>query len=180
MRLITLVALLLAAAALAPAATANAPIRQTVTFTDVTFPDTYLSDACGTDVVNTASGTIDITVFLDRSGTPVREIDLVRGTITFRAPATGKSVTQQMIGISHATYPNGVAPGSPAPTSLIGLNVGSFTGVAPPGAGRLQVDARVVAVGPDGVPFTSFGTEDIVSAHGTFARATADICSALT
>ena len=180
MRARILVALLLVTGALAPAAGANAPIRQSFTITDLTFPDAYLSDACGTGVMNTVNATLDITVFVDRTGTPVREIDRVHGTITFAAPASGKSVSQTMTGISHATYPEGVAPGSPAPTSLIGVNVGSLTGVTPPGAGRLVVDAVVVAVGPDGVPFTAFGTEDIVSMQGNFARATAEICRALT
>ena len=180
MRVRLLIALLLSAAVLAPGAGANAPIRQSVTITDFTFPDAYLSNACGTPVVNTVNATLEIIVFLDRTGTPVREIDTIDGTITFAAPASGKSDSQTIAGISHATYPQGVAPGSPAPTSLIGVNVGSLTGVTPPGTGRLVVNAVVVAVGPDGVPFTGFDTDDIVSRQGNFSRATAEICRALT
>jgi hypothetical protein len=178
MRVRFLIALLLSAVVLAPEAGANAPIRQSVTITDFTFPDAYLTNACGFSVVNTVNAKLEIIVFLDRTGTPVREIDSVHGTIAFAAH--GKSVSQPMTGISHATYPQGVAPGSPAPTSLVGVNVGSLTGLTPPGAGRLVIDAEVVAVGPDGVPFTAFDTSDIVSRQGNFERATAEICRALT
>lgn len=177
MRVRFLIALLVATAIVAPEAGANAPIRQTIPIPNVSFPDAYLSEACGTAVTNTVKAKLEIVVFLDRSGTPVREIDAIHGTITFAAG--GKYVTQTIAGISHATYPKGVEPGSPAPTSLIGVNVGSLTGVSPPGTGRLVVDAHVVAVGTDGVPFTTFDTDDIVSRQGNFARATAEICAAL-
>jgi hypothetical protein len=111
----------------------------------------------------------------------VAEVDTVtRGTITFSAPATNKSVSSVMTGVSHATYPEGIAIGAPVPTTITGANAANLTGVAPPGEGRIVADAVVVAVDPNGVPFTAFGTEDIVSMNGTFAKTTQHVCDALT
>jgi hypothetical protein len=173
--------LVLGALVFGSAAMANAPIRQSFMLNDATFPDAYLSDACGTTVLDTVSVTINVTVFFDTSGTAVAEVDTVtRGTITFSAPATDKSVSSVMTGVSHATYPEGIAVGAPAPTTITGANAASLTGVAPPGEGRIVADAVVVAVDPSGVPFTAFGTDDIVSMNGTFAKTTDKVCDALT
>jgi hypothetical protein len=176
-----LVLLLLVAAVVVPAAGANAPIRQTFTLSDVTFPDAYLSDACGTTVLDTVSVTITVAVFVDTNGTAVAEVDTVtRGTITYSAPATDNSVSSVMNGVSHATYPEGIAVGASAPTTITGVNTASLTGVAPPGDGRVVANAVVVALDPSGVPFTAFGTDDIVSMNGTFGKTTDEICDALT
>ena len=181
MRSRVLVASLLAMVVFASAAAANAPIRQSFTFEDFTFTDSYLSDACGTEIQNTASGTFDIKLFVDTSDTPVAEVDTVtRGSITYANPATGASVTSVMTAMSHAVYPDGIFVGARAPTTITGTNAASFTGVAPPGSGRIVVDAEIVFVDPSGVPFTAFGTDDIVSASGNFARTTAELCDALT
>lgn len=127
------------------------------------------------------SVTIDVILFVGANGSAVAEVDTVtRGAITYGAPATGKSVSSVMSGVSHATYPEGIAIGKPAPTTISGVNAASLTGVAPPGSGSLVVDAEIVFVDPSGVPFTFFDTSDIVAMHGNFARTTDAICAALT
>ena len=165
----------------APAAAADAPVRQGFTFSDFTFPDTYLSTACGTEIVSTVGGVFSVTLFVDRSGAFVAEVDTVtRGTITWTNPANDASVSAVMTGVSHAVYPDGVAVGNRARVTITGTNAGSLTGVAPPGDGKLVSDSVIVEVDSDGVPFTSFDTGDIVASSGNFDQATADLCDALT
>lgn len=171
----------LAVALFAPAAAADAPIRQSFTFSDFTFPDAYLSDACGTEILSTVGGVFDITLFSDRSGAFVAEIDTVtRGAVTWTNPASGESVSSVMTGVSHAVYPDGVAVGNRALVTITGTNAGSLTGVAPPGDGRIVAAALIVDVDPDGVPITFFDTGDILASNGNFDRATDDLCDALT
>jgi hypothetical protein len=176
-----LVASLLATVVFAPAAGADAPLRQSFTFSDLEFSDAYLSDACGMEIVSTVGGVFSVTLFVDRSAAFVAEVDTVtRGTITWTNPANSASVSSVMTGVSHAVYPDGVAVGNVARVTITGTNAGSLTGVAPPGAGRIVVDAVIVAVDADGVPITAFDTGDIVASSGNFDRATADLCDALT
>ena len=146
--------------------------------TDATFPDAYLSEACGTDVLDTVNGTL--TVMLFSAGGTAREVDTLHGTITYTAPATGNSVTLTEASSSHALYPEGIAVGNPAVVKVTGLNGGSITGVAPPGGGSIVADATIIAIDPSGIPLTFFPPEGISSMSGNFAHATAEICAALT
>jgi hypothetical protein len=59
-----LAAFVAAAVVVAMPAQAHAPIRVTLTFEDVTFTDPYLTDACGTTVLNTVNMTLTATVDL--------------------------------------------------------------------------------------------------------------------
>jgi hypothetical protein len=179
MRLATIAALVAAITAfVGTAAKAAPPQRFTLELTDVTFPDAYLSDACGTEVLDTVNGTL--TAMLFSAGGTVREVDTLHGTITYAAPATGNSITLTEASSSHAVYPEGIAVGSPAVVRISGQNGGSITGVAPPGSGTIVANATIVAVDPSGIPLTAFGPQDIVSLNGNFAQATAEICAALT
>jgi hypothetical protein len=176
-----LLASLLAVILFAPAAAANAPIRQHFTFSDFTFPDSYLSDACGTEILSTIGGTFDVRLFVDTSDTPVAEVDTVtRGSITWTNPANNASVSSIIAATSHAVYPDGIVVGASAPTRITGTNAASLTGVAPPGNGSIVVDAEIVFVDPDGVPITAFETGDIVAMNGNFEKTTAELCDALT
>jgi hypothetical protein len=169
----------LIAATVIPIAGAGAPIREEVVFTDVTFDDFYLSDACGTTVLDTASVTISVTFFPAAQGAPAHEVDTLSGTITYSSPDTGNSVTQDMRGTSHAVYPEGTDPGDPALQTITGLNTASLTGTAPPGSGQLVANGTILFLDDLGVPVTTFATSDIVSMRGNYAATTASICAAL-
>ena len=171
----------LIAAIVIPTAGASAPIQEEIVFTDVTYPDFYLSDACGTTVLDTVSVSLSVTFFPAAHGSPAHEVDtLTNGTITYSSPDTGNSVTRPMSGTSHAVYPEGIEPGSPALMTMTGVNTSSFTGTAPPGSGQLVANGTILFLDDVGVPVTFFETSDIVSMRGTYDATTAGICAALT
>ncbi len=174
----TLVALI--AAIVIPTAGANAPIREEVVFSDVTFDDFYLSNACGTTVLDTATVSVSVTFFPAAHGSPAHEVDTLNGSITYSSPDTGNSLTRPMNGTSQAVYPEGIEPGSPAHFTITGVNTSSFTGTAPPGSGQLVADGTILFLDDLGVPVTTFETSGIVSMSGTYAATTAAICAALT
>jgi hypothetical protein len=169
------------AAVAIPTATAGAPIHEEIVFTDVTYQDFYLSDACGTTVLDTVSVRLSATFFPAAHGSPAHEVDtLTHGSITYSSSDTGNSLTQPMSGTSHAVYPEGTEPGSPAHMTMTGVNTSSFTGTAPPGSGQLVADGTILFLDDLGVPVTTFETSGIVSMRGTYAATTAAICAALT
>ena len=78
------------AAVAIPTATAGAPIQEEIVFTDVTYPDFYLSDGCGTTVLDTVSVRLSVTFFPAAHGSPAHEVDtLTNGRITYNSPDTG-------------------------------------------------------------------------------------------
>jgi hypothetical protein len=170
----------LIAAIVIPTAGASAPIREEVVFSDVTFEDFYLSDACGTTVLDTVSVSVSVTFFPAAHVSPAHEVDTLNGSITYSSPDTGNSLTRPMNGTSHAVYPEGTEPGSPALLTMTGVNTSSFTGTAPPGSGQLVADGTIQFLDDLGVPVTAFESSDIVSMRGTYAATTAAICAALT
>ena len=172
----TLVTLAVASAALAYTAVAAAdpPLRAAFVLDNITFQEPFLSDACGANVHLTLDGTIKVTLFVDKDGTIVRELDTQpAGTLTYRNDA-GDSITFPWAIISHTLY-SGTTVGSAATLTLTG-NIGPFTGFAGPGRGRLVLSGTVVA-NDDGVPITSF--TELVSMSGNFSGETARICAAL-
>jgi hypothetical protein len=171
----------LIAAIVIPTAGASAPIHEEIVLSDITYQDFYLSDACGTTVLDTVSLTLTATFFPAAHGSPAHEVDtLTNGTITYSSPDTGNSVTRPMNGTSHAVYPEGTEPGSPAHMTITGVNTSSLTGTAPPGSGQLVADGTILFLDDLGVPVTAFETSGIVSMRGTYAATTAAICAALT
>jgi hypothetical protein len=171
----------LIAASVIPTAGASAPIHEEIVFSDVTFEDFYLSDACGTTVLDTVSVSLSATFFPAAHGSPAHEVDtLTNGSITYSSPDTGNSLTRPMNGTSKAVYPEGTEPGSPAHFTITGVNTSSFTGTAPPGSGQLVADGTILFLDDLGVPVTTFETSGIVSLSGTYAATTAAICAALT
>jgi hypothetical protein len=170
----------LIAAIVIPTAGASAPIREEVVFSDVTFEDFYLSDACGTTVLDTVSVSVSVTFFPAAHVSPAHEVDTLNGSITYSSPDTGNSLTRPMNGTSHAVYPEGTEPGSPAHMTITGVNTSSLTGTAPPGSGQLVADGTILFLDDLGVPVTTFETSGIVSMRGTYAATTAAICAALT
>ena len=171
----------LIAAIVIPTAGASAPIHEEIVFSDVTFEDFYLSDACGTTVLDTVSVSLSATFFPAAHGSPAHEVDtLTNGSITYSSPDTGNSLTRPFNGTSKAVYPEGTEPGSPAHFTITGVNPSSFTGTAPPGSGQLVADGTILFLDDLGVPVTTFETSGIVSLSGTYAATTAAICAALT
>jgi hypothetical protein len=171
----------LIAAIVIPTAGASAPIHEEIVLSDITYQDFYLSDACGTTVLDTVSLTLTATFFPAAHGSPAHEVDtLTNGTITYSSPDTGNSVTRPMNGTSHAVYPEGTEPGSPAYLTITGVNTSSLTGTAPPGSGQLVAVGTILFVDDLGIPVTTFEASDIVSMSGTYAATTAEICAALT
>ena len=164
-----------------PTAGASPPIREEVVFSDVTFEDFYLSDACGTTVLDTIDVSVSVTFFPAAHGLPAHEVDVLRnGSITYGSPDTGNSLTRPMNGTSHAVYPEGLASGSPAHMTITGVNTASLTGTAPPGSGQLVANGTILFLDGLGVPITTFETSDIVSMSGSYAATTAEVCAALT
>jgi hypothetical protein len=174
----TLAALI--AAIVIPTAGASAPIREEIVFSDITFDDFYLSDACGTTVVNTINVRALVTFFPAAHGAPAHEVDEFNGSITYSSPDTGNSLTRPLSGSARTVYPEGTEPGDPALLTLNGVNTVSFTGVGPPGSGQLVANGTILFLDEFGVPITTFATSDIVSMTGNYAATTAEICAALT
>jgi hypothetical protein len=171
---------MLIAAAIISSASAARPIHESITFEDIEFPDAYLSDACGTEVIDTVTVALTATFFPANEGAPAHEVDTIRGSITYSAPDTGNSISRTVNGASEAVYPEGIAVGAPAVVTIDGENTATITGLAPPGSGRIVANATIVFIDDLGVPITAFETSDIVSLTGNYAATTAEICAALT
>jgi hypothetical protein len=170
--------LALAAAALVSVgvATAKAPIRASFTLEDLTFPDTFLTEACNQPVYMTLNATLKATLFLDKNGKIVREVDTQpAGTLTYSGDSGG-SISFPFSIISHTDYSGGTSVGSHVTATLTG-NIGSFTGLVGPGTGRMVLDGEVVFIDENGVPLTAF--TDLVSMSGNFTGETAKICAAV-
>jgi hypothetical protein len=174
-RYLAMVALAAAALGSAGVATARAPIRASFPLEDVTFQDDFLTAACNFPVYLTLNGTIKATLFLDKNGKVVREVDTQpAGTLTYSSDHGSISFPWSII--SHTDYSAGTAVGAPVTLTLTG-NIGPFTGIVGPGTGRLVLSGVVVDVDPDGFPTTGF--TGLVSMSGNFTGQTAKICAAL-
>jgi hypothetical protein len=174
----TLVALI--GAVVIPTAGASAPIREEIVFSDISFDDFYLSDACGTTVVDTIDVRALVTFFPAAHDAPAHEVDVFNGSITYSSPDTGNSLTRPLNGSVRTVYPEGTEPGDPALLTFTGVNTVSFTGVGPPGSGQLVANGAILFLDDLGVPITTFATSDIVLMEGNYAATTAGVCAALT
>ena len=159
----------------ASTATANPPARFTFSIDD-TFPS-FLSGVCGFDVLIHLEGTSTATLFVDKTGAIVREIDTNPNLkITFSAPSEGTSFTFPAGGAFVQEYINGTAVGSAALATLTGLING--TGSGPPDAGRIVANVVVVDTTPEGIPIVDFVSEIASSGHRNADLAAAR-CAAL-
>jgi hypothetical protein len=149
MRTLALFSSLMATLLVASTGSAAPPSRFTFTF-DETFPS-MLTFACGFPVFVHVEGNATATLFFDRSGTLLREIDTQPGfKVTFFAPSTGKSFTYPSAGAFIQDYSNGTDLGSPVIATVTGLLNG--TGSTPPDAGRVVMNAVIVGFTPEGIP----------------------------
>ena len=142
-----------------------------------TFLDENLSAACGFDVTVTYSGTFNATLFLDTSGTIVREMDVApAATTTFSG--NGRTLRQQDNAVLFADYPEGATVGAPANLKLVGL-FGHVPGIGAD-AGQALMTGTVVGFTAEGDPIVQ--PDDPYLSHGNrapFEAITAAICGAL-
>ena len=140
--------------------------------------DDVLSDACGFDVFQVFAGLIDVTLFYDRGGTLVREIDTFpTTTFSFTAPSTGKSIGSGVGGSIKTDYTGGGAVGTAAVVHFTGLQLRLGPGVM--FTGREVFDAVVVDHSPEGVP--GLELTNLISQSGNFFSGdfTGVVCAAL-
>jgi hypothetical protein len=177
------VALVLAAIAVAaaPGASArkNPPLRSTETFT-LDIYDSYLSTACGVEVVANLTVTERRNVFLGADeASPASEITTYDGEITWLARASGATYSDKLKSTLTIAYPQGIELWKPARVAVVGRNGGTFPiGGGPAGTGLLVYDATVYA-SDQGFPYW-FTESDPVYKLGFFDLATRRICAALT
>jgi hypothetical protein len=161
---VVVAALAMALGLVDPASAASGPDRVTADL-DVVFTAPGLSQACGTEVIITITGTSEITLWRNEAGLVTRELDRTPGAFqTWSAPETGQSVKIRADLVSHWDYGDGAVVGGPVTFSFTGI------GFHVPGAGDTTVAGRELAVGDvdgfeDGVPIVDDGTLVRFSGH---------------
>jgi hypothetical protein len=156
-----------------------APPRIVTTEVDFSFPDSYLTDLCGIEVEFFNVGTLNSKLFVDQSGTIVREVDTTQGDrFGWFSPETGRTVEFPNAAMLVTDYPNGTAVGSPATTTGSGLS-GKVPGV-PADAGSAVFAGHVAFLDPDGVPIVAFDQLVSIKGHTNAPEAfEAALCAAL-
>jgi hypothetical protein len=174
------------AASISPTANAagkDRTLTQSFSMDDLNTFDLQLTTACGTEVDALISFTQERKLVLGAEpGQAAHETLTVDGTITWYAPATGKSYSDDLHSRSRIDYPQGVADWpAPAHVTVTGQNGGTFPydGYGYPGNGKFEYDAQIYSVDNEGFPYIFALTEPDWGANG-FERATAKICAALT
>jgi hypothetical protein len=109
------------AVAVPSAAQADQPLRLSIDISEESVSD-FWSEACGTEVVISITGTMEATLWRNEEGLVVREIDRFPGSFfTFSAPETGKSVKSRADLVSRWTYPGGAVLGGPVEFEFHGM-----------------------------------------------------------
>jgi hypothetical protein len=146
---------------LAATASATAPTRISFEVND-TFYSPFTSAYCGFDIYRTISGTINVTLFQDGSGSLVKETDTGPDfKESFYAPSTGKTFSDPGFVTAHTSYDGGGAIGSSAVVTLTGMLQNA---AGPADAGRLVLRGVVVDIDPSGIPLVD--ASELVSAVG--------------
>jgi hypothetical protein len=158
------VGLIFATAVLVVASGAGAAAPRIVTTSvDVSFSDSYFTDLCGFEVRFVNVGTLQSTLFVDRTGLIVREIDTTRGDKAgWSSPATGRSIVFPNSATLVTDYPDGPAPGGTVTVTGTGLS-GKVPGI-PADAGIAVFAGHVELINPDGVPIVAF--DQLISING--------------
>jgi predicted aconitase with swiveling domain len=177
MALVALIALL----GLFVAAPADAQQARHVTINvEDTFENDFLTETCGTTVVNSVEGTLHVTLLHNEEGLIVKEIDPSSGlTITFSAPLTGNSFSFPANTVIF-DYGTGAQVGSTFTAKVVGLG-GHVPGLIASDAGQLIFSGVVEGFDEFGIPLVDF-TELLVE-HGNSESGediVAAICGALT
>ena len=127
------------------------------------FENEFFSDVCGFEVTGTVSGTANITLFLDGSGSIVRETDTFPGArVTFSGNGNSFSFPGAFSMTFKTVYPEGATLGAPATVTVTGL-FGHVKGIGAD-AGQDVLTATVVDFSPEGVPIVD--NLELVRSHG--------------
>ena len=179
---LTIVGLTAVIAPIAAAGPKERTLTQSFSMDNLGTYDLQLTTACGTEVDAVISFTQERTLVLGTDRRPAaRETMDVDGTITWSAPATGKSYSDEVHSRSRIEYPQGVADWpAPAHVTVTGRNGGTFPyeGYGFPGHGKFEYDAQIYSVDPDGFPYI-FPVSEPDWTHKSFEHATEKICAAL-
>ena len=127
------------------------------------FENEFFSEACGFEVTGTVSGTANITLFLDSSGTVVREIDsFPAARTTFSGNGNSFSFPGAFAMSFRTVYPEGATLGAPANVTVTGM-LGHVKGIGAD-AGQDVFTATVVDFSPEGIPIVD--NFELVSSRG--------------
>lgn len=171
-RLIMGTAVLVLAAGWWTPASAAAPTRVSVPI-QVQFEDDELSEACGFQVLISASGRVFAMLHGGASGGSAFEIDKQVVRWTYEAPANGTSFTYVNSLTAVFEYPDGLAVGAPAIVTITGSH--EHVPGSPATAGRLVFDSTIDHIGDEGFPVAFLG--EPTSTTGSFPEG--DPCAAL-
>jgi hypothetical protein len=127
------------------------------------FENEFFSEVCGFEVTGTVSGTANVTLFLDSSGTVVREIDSYgSSSVTFSGNGQSFRFPGSFALSVRTIYPEGATLGAPAILTITGL-LGHVRGSGAD-AGQDVGTATVVDFSPEGIPLTN--NFELVSSRG--------------
>jgi hypothetical protein len=174
------VGLAAAAALFAGAGSAGAaPPRIETADVNVSVVDSHFTQLCGFEVRFFNIGTFKATLFVDETGTIVREIDTFPGdNVGWSSPASGRSIAFPNGAMLVTEYPNGTALGSVATTTGHGLSA-KIPGI-PADAGTAVFAGHVAFIDPDGVPIVAFDQLLSINGHSSDpAVFEAAVCAAL-
>jgi hypothetical protein len=168
MRKLVLLVGLTSVTALALAAVARAvpPEHFPVEHVDATFT---IEEECAFPVVVHIEGDIRRTLFFDRQGNEIRELEVFPNfRVTFTNPETGKSITTPSPSVEHLT----INPDGSAVLALTGLTSHLIVGGGPPLASEV---GRIVLLfsGPEDEE------PDILFQAGQFSEGEAPVCDVL-
>ena len=127
------------------------------------FQNEFFSEACGFEVTGTVSGTANITLFLDGSGSIVRETDTFPAArVTFSGNGNSFSFPGAFFMTFRTVYPEGATIGAPATVTVTGL-LGHVKGIGAD-AGQDVLTGTVVDFSPEGIPIVD--NLELVLSHG--------------
>jgi hypothetical protein len=177
----TVAALAVAGAVVAAApgsAVAAAPDRASIDISD-SFVDDVLSEACGTEVAVTLTGTAEITLWRNTRGLVVRELDrFPKARVTWTASGTGRTVTTRFDAVSSWDYGSGAVLGGPVTVTAHGLFF-RIPGVTSAVAGR-EVAVGSVDAFDNGIPIVDRAEQVLRVGHDPEFDFVDAMCEALT
>ena len=141
--------------------------------------DSYFTQLCDFEVRFFNVGTFDSKLFVDETGTIIREIDTYPGDkVGWTSPASGRSIEFPNGAKLVTEYPNGTALGSAVTVTGTGLSA-KLPGY-PADAGIAVFAGHVAFIDPDGVPIVAFDQLLSIKGHSSDPAALdAALCAAL-
>jgi hypothetical protein len=144
------------------------------------FTDPFWTETCGTTVVISLEGMLNVTLFYNEQGLIVKEISPSGGgTVTFSAPLTGNSFSFPLQ-TAIIDYGAGAEVGSTFTAKFVGL-IGHVPGLIASDAGQVIVSGVVFGFDENGIALLDF--REVLVEHGNRAtqeEIVAAICGALT